>query len=152
VACGGFGRLPVRSQVCNRAAVTVPFRWPCRYILYRRSAVHFASISGTSHPPICFGRCSVDTGTRKTVPLQIYHVMAVVSCVYMFGAGMIWAVYQILDRRKVLSYRIRAARQGPRLQARFTRARTFPVNRAQESFIVCSIVPQKVTPIMVTWG
>jgi len=126
---------------CNRAAVTVPFRWPCRYILYRRSAVHFASIFGISHPPICFGRCSVDTGTRKTVRLQVYHVMAVVSCcVYMFGAGKIWVVYQILDR------------QGPGVLARFACAHTVPVDRAWESFIVCLIVPQKVTPNMVTWG
>jgi len=30
--------------------------------------------------------------------------MAVVSCcVYMLGASKIWAVYQILDRRKVLT-------------------------------------------------
>ena len=85
VACGGFACLPVRFQICNHAAVTVPFRWPCRYIGYMRSAVHFASISGISYPPICFGRCSVDTGTRNTAPLQIYYVMAVVSCVYMFG-------------------------------------------------------------------
>ena len=104
MACGGFACLPVRFQVCNHAAVTVPFRWPYRYIRYRRSAVNIASISGISHPPICIGRYGIGTGTRKTVPLQMYHVMPVVSCcVYMFEAGKIWAVYQILDWRKVLT-------------------------------------------------
>jgi hypothetical protein len=54
--------------------------------------------------PFGFGRRSVDTDTRKNVPLQIYHLMAVVSCcVYLFGAGKFWAVYQILDRKKVLT-------------------------------------------------
>ena len=96
LACRGFTCLPVRFHVCNHAAVTVPFRWPCRHVRYRRSAVHFASVSGISLPPICFGHCSVDTGIRKTVPFQIYHTMAVVSCcAYIFGAGKICVVYQI---------------------------------------------------------
>ena len=61
-------------------------------------------MSVRSYPPICFWHCSVDIGTQKTDPLQMYHLMAVVSYwVYVFGVGKICAIYQILDYRKVLT-------------------------------------------------
>jgi len=45
------------------------------------------------YPPICFGRCSVDTDIQKTAPLQMYYAMAAVNCwLHMFEGGKICAV------------------------------------------------------------
>jgi hypothetical protein len=96
-ACGRLACWPIRFQDCSHAATAAdPSRLLCRYIRHRRSALHFASVSTNPYPPICFGHCSVDTGTRKTAPLQMYHIMAVVSsCVYVLRASKICVTYQI---------------------------------------------------------
>ena len=97
---GGFVCDPVRFHVGSHDAVAVPTILLCRCIR-RRRALHYASKSTSSHPPI-FCLCSVDTGTLNIAPFQIYRVTAVViCCTYMLGAGTICAVYHIFANKYV---------------------------------------------------
>ena len=100
MAFGGFACGPVRSQVESHAAVAVTSRVLWWYMRQSKRALHFTSMSNSSHPPILFFLCKVDISTLNISPFQMYHVTAVIiRCMYVLGAVNICAVYQIFANK-----------------------------------------------------
>jgi hypothetical protein len=97
---GGLALWEESPHRSNQRAVGVA---SCLHIWCRRqksNARHFASKCVNSQPPLCLGRCSVDSGTRKTLPFHRYQDSTALICVMVNArGGKIWAKCQAFAKR-----------------------------------------------------
>jgi hypothetical protein len=71
---------PSIAHLHMKSDKTVPGFVPVICNRLYKSALHFVSTWGRSHPPSHFGSCRVVTGTLKIDPRQMNHIAIAVSC------------------------------------------------------------------------
>jgi len=118
-----------------------------------RRARNFAAMSSNANSPCGLGFYSVVKGTLNVAPCQMYHVIAVVNYrVYVAGAGRICAVYQMVAKREVSTYRTLCARHRSLPYTCLAFAVTLRVICAQPPCIARSIVLLYVIPRILMVG
>jgi hypothetical protein len=152
VAFGGFACWSVRFQVCNHPAVVVPPLMPCRYIRNRRRALHFETISVIPILSFVFvvvvsiqalGRLLLSRCTR-------HWLLSFVGCMCS-GRQVLRGMPDFGQEKGVDITHAGCQARAPRVGSLCLRSHLSRSARPGV-FIVCSIVPQKVMPKMVSEG